>query len=66
MVASASWAGGIGGCPLGRSWDTAASSAWNGASNSACRPRRKHTNHLARLIRRMIVRSVDLNSTDGG
>jgi hypothetical protein len=37
IVAKASCAGGMGGCPLGLSAYARASSAWNSSSNSSCR-----------------------------
>jgi hypothetical protein len=48
IVASASWAGGTGGCPFELSAYARASSAWNCSSNSSCRRSRKNTNNFAR------------------
>ncbi len=48
IVASASLAGGTGGCPFGLSAYARASSAWNPSSNNSCRYRRKNTNSFAR------------------
>jgi len=65
IVASASLAGGTGGCPFGLSTYVSASSAWNPSSNSSCRCWRKNTNSFARRTALITACSAGTGSTGG-
>jgi hypothetical protein len=65
IVASASRAGGTGGCPFGLSTYVCASSSWNCSSSSSWRCSRKNTNSLARRTALITARSAGEGSTGG-